>query len=226
MRIEEVAGDSKSLQRLRNRLSMTKAHTMVVNKALVETAARKTPAGKPSRHRSVTNHAIRRNAELAIQLLYPHFTEYIRSLLKEMYRVRPLDVVGKAQANIRFDEVVHLGSYEAICEHMIDQVFRSLENQRNTKKLLSKILDKTGVDISQQVLQDAMMYLEMRHLIVHNSSLIDEAFEQRYGSLLNVKAGRKLKIDIGTAKKALKAVEELCIQVDRGLVAGGYVYAA
>lgn len=226
MRVEAVAGDSQSLQRLRSRLSMTKAHTMVVNKALVETAARKTPAGKPSRHRSVTNHAMKRNAELAVQLLYPHFTEYLRSLLREMYHVRPLDVVSKAQTNIRFDEVVRLGSYEAICDHMVDQVFRSLESQRNTRKLLSKILDKTGVEISRPVLQDAIMYFEMRHLIVHNSSLVDKVFEQNYGNLLDVKTGRKLKIDIGTAKRALKAVEALCVHVDRGLVAGGYVRAA
>lgn len=206
---------------------MTGAHTSVVNKALVETAARKTPAGKPSRHRSVANHAMKRNAELAIQLLYPHFTEYLRSILKEMYDVRPLDVVSKAQTNIRFDEVVRLGSYEAVCEHMIDQVFRNLENQRNTRALLTKILDKTNVRVEQQVLEDAMMYLEMRHLIVHNSSLIDKAFEQRYGDILSgVKAGRKLKVDVGTAKRALQSVKNLCVHVDRSLVAGGFVHAA
>lgn len=205
---------------------MTKAHTVVVHKALVETAARKTPAGKTSRHRSVTNHAIKRNAELAIQLLYPHFTEYLRSLLREMYDVRPLDVVGKAQASIRFDEVVRLGSYKAICEHMIDRVFRSLEGQRNTRKLLSKVLEKTGVEVDRGVLQDTMMYMDMRHLIVHNSSLVDEDFQQSYGSTLGAKVGRRLKVDLGTAKKAVGAVEHLCVQVDRGLVTGGYVRAA
>lgn len=226
LRIEAVAGDSKSLLKLRNRLSTTKAHTIVVHKALVESAARKTSAGKTSRHRSVANHAIKRNAELAIQLLYPHFTEYLRSLLREMYDVRPLDVVGKAQASIRFDEVVRLGSYEAICEHMINQVFRNLEGRRNTRKLLSKVLEKTGVEVDRGILQDAMMYMDMRHLIVHNFSLIDEAFEQSYGSILGVKAGHRLKVDLSTAKRALGAVEHLCLQVDHGLVVGGYLRAA
>ncbi|MEJ7843586.1 MAG: hypothetical protein WKF95_17625, partial [Rubrobacter sp.] len=118
-------------------------------------------------------------------------------------------------------------SYEAVCEHMIDQVFRNLENQRNTRALLTKILDKTNVRVEQQVLEDAMMYLEMRHLIVHNSSLIDKAFEQRYGDILSgVKAGRKLKVDVGTAKRALQSVKNLCVHVDRSLVAGGFVHAA
>src|SRR5215217_2149498 len=115
-----------------------------------------------------------------------------------MYDGRPLDVVSKAQASIRFDEVVRLGSYEAICEHMINQVFRNLEGQRNTRKLLSKVLEKTGVEVDRGVLQDAVMYMDMRHLIVHNSSLIDEAFEQSYGSTLGAKAGRRLKVDLGT----------------------------
>ena len=140
--------------------------------------------------------------------------------------MRPLGVVGKAQASIRFDEVVRLGSYEATCEHMIDQVFRNSGGQRKTRKLLSKVLEKTGVEVDRGVLQDAMMYMDLRHLIVHNSSLIDEAFEQSYGSPLGAKAGRKLKVDLGAAKKAVGAVEHLCVQVDRGLVAGGYVRAA
>lgn len=200
---------------------------MVVHRALIETAARKTSAGKPSRHRSVTNHAIKRNAELAIQLLYPYFTEYLRSLLKEMYEVRPLEVVAKAQQiTIHFDEVVRLGSYEEVCEHMINKVFRSLEGQRNMRSLLSKILERTGVEIDQKLVHDTMMYLDMRHLIVHNSGLVDGTFEQRYGSVLGIKEGHKVKVDIGTAKRAIKAMKELCVSVDRGLVAGGFVRAA
>ena len=67
---------------------------------------------------------------------------------------------------------------------MIDQVFRNLGSQRKTRKLLSKVLEKTGVEVDRGVLQDAMMYMDLRHLIVHNSSLIHEAFEQSYGSPL------------------------------------------
>lgn len=232
MHTEDISGRSKSLNRLRSKLTLTLDHTKVVNKALVETAARKTKAGKPSKHRSITNHAMKRNAELAIQLLYPHFTEYLRLLLKEMYDVSPLEIVSKAQgmnkaqASFRFDEIVRLGSYEAICDHMVDQVFRSLESQRNTRKLLDKILDNTEVEIDQLVFRDAMMYLDMRHLIVHNTSLVDEVFEQRYGSTLNTKAGDKLKVDMGVAKRAVKTVEGLCIQVDRGLIAKGLIHAA
>jgi hypothetical protein len=55
---------------------------------------------------------------------------------------------------------------------------------------------------------------------------VDEAFEQNYGSILSAKAGRKLAVDIGTAKRALDSVKDLCVQVDRGLVAGGFVRAA
>src|SRR5690349_13154071 len=110
--------------RLANRLQTTLQHMEVVHSALVKFASHGTPAANKSSPRAIANHAIRRNAELAVQLLYTHFSEYLRGILLEMYAKRPLEVVDKAQSTLRFHELVRLGSYQAICAHMVDHVFR------------------------------------------------------------------------------------------------------
>ena len=107
---------------------------------------------------------------------------------------------------------------------MIDHVFRILEAQRSTRALIDKVLEGTGVELSTQVFDKAIYYLEIRHLIVHNSSLIDLKFEKHYGEEFKyAKAGNKLPMSQGLAKKALLAVEKLCSAVDISLMDGGYL---
>jgi hypothetical protein len=244
-----VKSISKSLDKLRNRLSMVKAHMDIVDVALIsleKVADNSKSTGKPlfealglpksyekriklkaNNYRQITNHAKARNAELVIQVLYTHFTEYLRSILREMYDHKPLEIVdkckGKDAGSIKFHEIVKLGSYDAICDYMVDQVFRSLENQRSTQVLLEKILDKTDVTPDPSILRPAMMYMEMRHLYVHNSGVIDENFERTFSDLLPSKTGTKFNSSIGLSLKAIKAIENLCAEIDQGLIEKGYL---
>ena len=195
---------------------------ILVNKALTEVAARETPSGSTSRHRCTANHAIIRNAELGIQLAYTHFNEYLRSVLGEMYDKRPLEIVNKANSSISFHEIAKFESYQAICNYMVDHVFRSLENNRSTKALVEKMLDKTGVVIDPTTSNQAMLYMEIRHLIVHNSSQVDQKFVQTFGDEFN-KAGKRLNISLGVSKKAIATICSLCGEIDSGLMSKGYV---
>ena len=212
---------SASFIKLGNRLSLTSQHMDIVNKALSEITAKRKPDSALARH------AITRNTELTIQLLYTHLSEYLRSILAEMYKKKPLEIVGKiqgGQANLPFHEIVNLGTYEAICQRMIDQVFRTLESQRSIKNLIEKILDRTGVEINPKQLEDAMFYMELRHLIVHNSSMVDCKFNDAYKHKLpNANLGSKLPISLGLARQAIKSIFDLCQNVDRGLVSKGYL---
>lgn len=236
---------SKSLGTLRNRLSMIEAHMDIVDVALVSVEkvaegsrsvgqslgeALSLPKGyhkrlklKANNYRQITNHARARNAELVIQMLYTYFTEYLRSVLREMYDKKPLEILDKAHSSLKFHEIVQLGSYDAICNHMVDYVFRSLESQRSTQGLLEKILEKTGVKLDSSILQTAMMYMEMRHLYVHNSGVVDMKFEKNFGTLVSDKAGRKFNSSIGRSRAAIKAIERLCSEIDKGLIEKGYL---
>ena len=211
---------SRSMKSLRNRLSVTLGHLLLVDKVLSESLRRE------GVNDSLTKHAIKRNNELAIQLNYTHLTEYLRSVLGEMYLHNPLLVVSKVSGSLQFHEIVSLGSFDAISARMIDHVFRTLESQRSTGVLIDKILDKTGVSLKGQILEDALYYLEVRHLIVHNSSLIDSKFEKRYGEKFQyAKAGNRLPISQGLAKKAILAIKRLCSNIDVSLIRQGHIPA-
>jgi hypothetical protein len=242
----DLKGRSRPLSILCSRLATVSTHMELVDAAFASidlAAARSTRPESPlitaiglppnshkrlklraREHRSVTNHGRARNAEHTIQLLYTHFTTYLRSVLREMYEHRPLQIVEKAHGQFRFHEIVQLGSYDAICQAMVDQVFRTLEAQRSTSALLDKILDKTEVSVDDDLRLDAMMYLEMRHLLVHNAGIVDDKFMQAYGeNAPDSHLGRHLNSSIGIARRAIDSIERLCTAVDAGLVEAGYL---
>ena len=179
---------------LTTRLTLTLQHFEIVNTALRQSLR--------DNNNAIINHAITRNCELTLQLLYTHLNEYLKSILSEMFQKRPLQIVDKAQDTLQFQEILRLGTYEAVCNHMVDRVFRKLQNDRSTRRLIERILARTGANLDCDVLDDAMWYIDIRHLIVHNSGIVDQQFTINYTHKRKyVKEGGKLPINEGMAKK-------------------------
>lgn len=170
----------------------------------------------------VFNFSRSRNIEHALISLYRYFSEYMRGVLTEVYTTKPMLVVSKAQGSLQYPDIVKLASYEAVSEKMIGNVFRKLEEERSTVKLLDKILEHTGVipDPAQKDL--ALMYLEMRHLFVHNHGKTDEGFVARYGAATKLSLGAKLPTTFKTASSGIGAVETLLKDIDQQLIATGF----
>jgi hypothetical protein len=175
----------------------------------------------------VTNHSRARNVEFAIVSTYRTFTEYLRDVLAEMYKHNPLLVVGKAvgKHSLSFQELVKLGTFKAIGEHIVAVTIRSLENERSTTKLLEKILDHTGTVIPQTVRDDALSHLELRHLIVHNNRRIDERYEKAYGDHLGVSVKDKVPTTFTTAEAAMRTTTTLVDRIDSGLISHNFLKA-
>jgi hypothetical protein len=183
--------ESKSHQKLRSRMQYLCIHLQTVDAALLVASRVISKNEKPkatisqalqcpstkytelnhpvSEQDRILSYSRARNSKYAIIALYTHFTEYLQGILGEMYEHKPLLVVGKAPPtySIAFAEVVKLGSFESLSEHMVSRVFRSLEDERSTKKLLDRILSYTGVEIDEAVKNKVLGYLEMRHIFVH-----------------------------------------------------------
>ena len=172
----------------------------------------------------IINHSRARNSEYALITLYGYFTEYLQNILSEIYKTKPLDVVGKApkENTISYADIVKLGSYKAISEHIVEKIFRQLENERSTKELLDKILNKT-VSVDETIKTNALKYLDMRHLFVHNSGIIDQLFLSKYGKDISLKVGDKLPTTYENARMAIEAVGLLCQTFDQDLINKGFV---
>jgi hypothetical protein len=176
------------------------------------------PASEADR---IINHSRSLNAEFALIALYRYFTEYLRNLLGELYATRPLEVVNKAGQNLTlsYTEIVKLGDFKKITDEMVDTVFRKLEDMRSTQKLLEKILSGAGVTVDQTRIDDALCYLEMRHLLIHNNGEVDGDYEKRFGKKVGASSGQKLPRRFDTVKDAIEAVNKLTGLIDHELLA-------
>ena len=238
--------ETKSYQKFRSRIQYLEMHTQTIDAALnvmrhniASSDDKKTSLAEilgfeanrysqlnhPTREKDrIINHSRARNSEYAVITLYSYFTEYLQNILGEIYAHKPLDVVGKSPNELKFSyaEIVKLGSFEAISEKMIANVFRNLENQKSTIELLDKILTRT-VTIDENIKTKGLKYLDMRHLFVHGSGIVDQDFVRKYGEDTSLKVGDDLPTTYGNAKAAIEAVTLLCSTIDQSLISNGFV---
>lgn len=238
--------ESKSLQRFRGRIEHLEQHMQAVDVcialalevtktnpkgektilgALDKVHAKynrlKQPVGEGPR---VFNFSKSQSFEHSLIALYRHFGEYLRSILEEMYSKDPLAVVGKVTGtSLQFHELVSLGNYESIVTKMIDTTFRRLEDERSTTKLLEKIIGHTKVKIDDVIREEALRYLELRHLFIHNNGRCDAIYEKVHGKHLKVKDGDDLPTDFKTTSAAMEAVMKLVKSIDHELLHGKFI---
>lgn len=165
--------------------------------------------------------------EQAIVDLYRFFSRYIKDLIEEFMHTDPMpllqQVCGNKDNTINYAKIISIGDYGKIIEFMANSIFRKFENERSTTKLLDKILSYTKINIDSEVKENALLYLEIRHLIIHNRSLADDNFMTRANGKLTIHANKKLPINYEMSSSAIKKVCELCRLIDKELVANHMV---
>lgn len=236
-----------SLQRFRARIEYLEQHIQLMDMSLVAVARQirinkknsvsmQEAAGFEAARYSRLNHPVKhytriisyskyQNIRGGIISLYRDFSEYLRGILGELYQLDPLMVVGKAPQSIQFQEVVQLLQQGILENKMIEDVFRKLENEKSTIKLLEKCLEHTSVAISDSMQNEALAYLEMRHLHIHNGSKVDQKYLDRYVSIVPVVVGKNLPAKFNTISSAISAGSMLVFEIDRQLVSNNSALA-
>lgn len=214
-----------AVRHLSRALKAERDRDRTIAEALPLSGAHYTQLGHPVSHQErITSHSRSCSNEYAIIAAYTSVAEYLRSILAEMYVHRPLLVVAKAgDQSMSFHEIVKAGTFEEVGRQMVDRVFRSLENERSTRKLIDKILAKTGVVLGDAVYDRALCYLEMRHLFIHRAGVADAAFVAEYGERIALDSKNRLPTTYDVARAAIGAALELCSNIDRGLLSQGIV---
>lgn len=148
----------------------------------------------------------------ALVELFRAFSYYIKSIVREMAHQDPIKLQGllvnKGDRSLSYPDIINLGSYNAIITDMANKVFRSLENIRNTTEMLDKLINLTTANIDPTVKEDALLYLELRHLIIHNNSNADDKFIARNTKgLVKVNpTNNKISYNYGLSNKAMNVV--------------------
>ena len=160
--------------------------------------------------------------EQAIVELYRIFTNYIRNIIEEFIHTDPyplLQVVCENKDNkIEFKKIISIGNYDSIIAYMATMIYRRFENEQSTPKLLDKIISYTKIAVPNDVRENALFYLEVRHLIIHNNSKADDDFLSKNNDRIAVPASRKLPINFNLVSKSIEAVTALCHTIDLELI--------
>lgn len=170
-----------------------------------------------SRSNAIVSFSRATNVEHAIIFLFRSFDEYLRNIIRYVFECNPYKVIGLAATgkSVTFPELVKLGNFDAISNKIVRDVYRDLENERSTLKLIKKITNRLGLEMPTEIRDRALSYLEMRHLIVHNDSKVDAAFASKYGAEFQVSEGSKLPRKFSTVTSAKIEIKKLAEVIDQ-----------
>lgn len=165
--------------------------------------------------------------EQAIIELYAYFSDYLSSIIRELENTRPQQILtmipSDAEVSLKYSDIFKLASYDKILDEISQRVYRVLENERSTPKLLRKFIKTLSLYIPINLQEDALTYLEVRHLIIHANSRADNKFHRlNQRGLVKVNPSNQvLTINYAMSSAAIIKVQELCKKLDEEIVTKG-----
>lgn len=165
--------------------------------------------------------------EQAIIELYAYFSDYLSSIIRELENTRPQQILtmipSDAEVSLKYSDIFKLASYDKILDEISQRVYRALENERSSPKLLRKFIKTLSLNIPVNLQEDALTYLEVRHLIIHANSRADNKFHRlNQRGLVKVNPSNQvLTINYAMSSAAIIKVQELCKKLDEEIVIKG-----
>ena len=81
-----------------------------------------------------------------------------------------------------------------------------------------KINKRLKLDIDEKTIDNAMPYLDIRHLLVHTDGVASEEFMKRFPKILIIKETNKVKIDLRLLLNMEKYVKEMVQEFDKKII--------
>lgn len=193
-------------------------------------------AGQPDRHerlharrntaasRGIVSNHFRRTIQSAfVKDLHEDFSDYLATSLGRaaLTGIDPNRYTGEVKIDIKASELLAAGSWEAVVSLISAKIFRALENEKSTRRLIKKISDRVGLALEDAILDAAMPYLDARHVLVHADGKPDEIYKASYPDIeINED---KLVINYAFVASATTAVQSLASHIDGELLGKGLV---
>lgn len=117
-----------------------------------------------------------------IKDVYEEVTDYLRTILEQAAE-KGFDagrLIGEHNFKIDAKDVLETGGWEYITQKIADSVFQALESEKSTLKLLEKVSNKLGLGVDKSLIDAALPYLEVRHLLVHADGKVSDEYKQKY----------------------------------------------
>lgn len=117
-----------------------------------------------------------------IKDVYEEVTDYLRTILEQAAE-KGFDagrLIGEHNFKMDAKDVLETGGWEYVTQKIADSVFQALESEKSTLKLLEKVSNKLGLDVDKTLIDAALPYLEIRHLLVHADGKVSDEYKQKY----------------------------------------------
>lgn len=192
----------------------------------------------PSKHQSLnTRKPTARSREIVVKHLratvfsayikdiYEELTLYLKSLIyeaallaKDVSSAKRL--LGEHKITFLASDILQFNTLNELTQKIAEDIIQALENERSTKELIKKTCKKISVTIENQVVEEALPYLELRHKLVHTDGKVDEAFQEQYAMFTYDKDGYVV-LTYETIVDAKEKISKLVLALDRVAIAKG-----
>lgn len=101
-------------------------------------------------------------------------------------------------------EILKLNDYKSIMSFVAYRIVKSLDAERSTIAKINKINKMLNLNVSKDVIQGALPYLEVRHIFVHSDGKPDKGF--KYLDVFHLDRKRRIKLtdtDIANAREKI-----------------------
>lgn len=215
-----------SLNKLYNQLRPNRNNGKTIIDTLQLPADKYTKLNIPStEYARVINFSKSENSDYCFLELYNLFSYYMRDILKEMYQLRPKSITEKCNKTLTYSKLTEFSSIDELVDYMIDDIFKDLESIRSTSKLVKRMLGHTKIQIPQALSDEALMYLNIRHLIIHNNSKVDKEFFDKYKNKLQISLNGKAPTDYQSFQRALQVIYDYIKTIDQQLILKHFINA-
>lgn len=193
--------------------------------------------GVTTRHPNLNKRSNSQHNRILVSTHLKH-TLYV-SLIKEIYEelmlylgyiltcgalssVDPTRLVGNDQKiNMTANDILSLDSKEDIVTRIMRDIFRKLENKRDTLLLIKELNERLGLDIENEIIDEAMPYLQARHKFVHADGLVDDSFKNSYPNI-KLTDDNCIKLDRNIMKSAFLSIKNLADEIEKKMSSKHY----
>lgn len=131
-------------------------------------------------------------------------------------------LIGENKMSFEVNDVLKCGNWESVINLVAETLFRKLENEQSTLKLLIAIDKKLNLGVPETIIQEALPYLEIRHLLVHSDGIADNDFCQRFPAI-GATAGKSIELSYSLITAARTKITEMVVQYDQSAVINNVV---
>lgn len=129
-------------------------------------------------------------------------------------------LLGDQKISLNAKDILQYHDINDLAKSIAEQIVQDLEKERSTKSLIIKICKKTGISVEQQIIDEAIPYLEIRHKFVHTDGIVDEQFKIDY-PMFSYDKDNYITLNRNVLTQMKNKVNKLVVAIDTSAISQG-----